>query len=103
MSLPLDHRPVLVAVAGPNGAGKTTFFHSHLQPAGLRYINADVLTRELALEPYPAARHYGATFKPTVAASVRWRPSKETNSTARNAFAAATCKISRLRVPTVAE
>jgi len=55
MSLPLDRRPVIVALAGPNGAGKTTFYHAHLQPAGLRFINADVLARELNLDPYAAA------------------------------------------------
>jgi predicted ABC-type ATPase len=52
----LDRRPVIVMVAGPNGAGKTTFYHAHLQPAGLRFVNADVLARELLLNPYPAAR-----------------------------------------------
>jgi predicted ABC-type ATPase len=55
MPLPLDRRPVIVALAGPNGAGKTTFYHSHLQPAGLRFVNADVLARELNLDPYAAA------------------------------------------------
>lgn len=55
-SLPLDRRPILVAVAGPNGAGKTTFQHAHLRPAGLRWINADVLALELGLDPYAAAR-----------------------------------------------
>lgn len=56
MSLPLDQRPILVALAGPNGAGKTTFYHAHLQPAGLRFVNADVLARELELDPYAAAK-----------------------------------------------
>ena len=56
MILPLDRRPVIVALAGPNGAGKTTFYHAHLQPAALRFINADVLARELNLDPYAAAR-----------------------------------------------
>jgi len=28
MSLPLDRRPVIVALAGPNGAGKTTFYYA---------------------------------------------------------------------------
>jgi len=56
MSLPLDQRPVIVAVAGPNGAGKTTFYHAHLEPAGLRFVNADVLAQELHIEPYAAAR-----------------------------------------------
>jgi predicted ABC-type ATPase len=55
MSLVPDRRPVIVALAGPNGAGKTTFYHAHLQPAGLRFVNSDVLARELELEPYAAA------------------------------------------------
>jgi predicted ABC-type ATPase len=56
LDLPLDRRPVIVALAGPNGAGKTTFYHAHLQPVGLRFINADVLARELKLDPYATAR-----------------------------------------------
>ena len=51
-----DQRPILVAIAGPNGAGKTIFFRAHLAQAGLRFVNADVLAAELALEPYQAAR-----------------------------------------------
>jgi predicted ABC-type ATPase len=56
MSSPLDQRPLIVALAGPNGSGKTTFYHAHLQPCGLRFINADVLARELDLNPYDAAK-----------------------------------------------
>ncbi len=56
MSVPLDQRPTIVALAGPNGAGKTTFYQAHLQPAGLRFVNADVLARELDLDPYAAAK-----------------------------------------------
>jgi len=56
VNLALDQRPILVAIAGPNGAGKTTFYHAHLQPSGLRFINADVLSRELNIDPYAAAR-----------------------------------------------
>jgi predicted ABC-type ATPase len=56
MNLPLDQRPIVVALAGPNGAGKTTFYHAHLKPAGLRFVNADVLGRELGIDPYSAAR-----------------------------------------------
>ena len=51
----LDRRPVIVAVAGSNGAGKTTFYHAHLAPAGLRFINADAIARELELDAYAAA------------------------------------------------
>ncbi len=51
----LDQRPVIVAVAGSNGAGKSTFYEAHLKPAGLRFINADILARELGLAAYPAA------------------------------------------------
>ena len=52
----LDSRPIIVAVGGPNGAGKTTFYHAHLEPAGLRFVNADVLSLDLTLDPYEAAR-----------------------------------------------
>lgn len=58
----LDQRPIVVALAGPNGAGKTTFYHAHLEPAGLRLVNADVIALELSMDPYAAAR---------VAASIR--------------------------------
>jgi predicted ABC-type ATPase len=51
----LGRRPVLVVLAGPNGAGKTTFFHAHLAAAGLRWINADVLARDLGLAAGQAA------------------------------------------------
>jgi predicted ABC-type ATPase len=56
LSQVLDQRPVLVALAGPNGAGKTTFFHSHLKSAGLRFLNADEVARELEIEAYEAAK-----------------------------------------------
>ena len=56
----LDERPIVVALAGPNGAGKTTFYYSHLQPAGLRLVNADLLARELGMDAYRAARIAGA-------------------------------------------
>jgi predicted ABC-type ATPase len=56
----LDRRPIVVALAGPNGAGKTTFYHAHLRAAGLRLVNADVLARELKMDPYAAARVAGA-------------------------------------------
>jgi predicted ABC-type ATPase len=52
---PFDARPIVVALAGPNGAGKTTFYGAHLASAGLRFVNADDLARELELEPYAAA------------------------------------------------
>ncbi len=56
MSALLETRPVVVAVAGPNGAGKSTFYKAHLLPAGLRFVNADVLAKSLELDPYVAAR-----------------------------------------------
>lgn len=55
MTSPFDRRPLLVALAGPNGSGKTTFYEAHLRPCGLRFVNADVLARELELDPYAAA------------------------------------------------
>ncbi len=51
----LDQRPILVALAGPNGAGKTTFYHTHLKPAGLRFLNTDEVARELEIDAYEAA------------------------------------------------
>lgn len=52
----LDRRPVLVAIAGPNGAGKTTFYEAHIAPAGLRFVNADVIAHQLGSDPYAAAK-----------------------------------------------
>lgn len=46
---------MLVAVAGPNGAGKSTFYEAHLKPAGLRFLNADVMAGELGVDAYQAA------------------------------------------------
>lgn len=51
----LDARPIMVALAGPNGAGKTTFYHAHLTGSGLRFINADEIAHELAIDAYEAA------------------------------------------------
>jgi predicted ABC-type ATPase len=67
MSLPLDKRPAIVALAGPNGSGKTTFYHAHLRAAGLRFVNADVLARELDLDAYAAARLADALRRELVA------------------------------------
>ena len=55
MTSPFDARPIIVALAGPNGAGKTTFYRAHLARAGLRFVNADELARELELDAYEAA------------------------------------------------
>lgn len=55
MTSPFDARPIVVAIAGPNGAGKTTFFGAHLQPAGLRFLNADEIGREFQVKAYEAA------------------------------------------------
>lgn len=55
-SVYLDRRPLVLALAGPNGAGKSTFFEAHLKASGLRFLNADVLARELDADAYEAAR-----------------------------------------------
>lgn len=52
----LERRPILVAIVGPNGAGKSTFFEAHLKSSGLRFLNADVLAKELDIDPYEASR-----------------------------------------------
>lgn len=51
----LHERPIVVCVAGPNGAGKSTFYEAFLEDAGLRYVNADDLAKELQLDAYTAA------------------------------------------------
>ena len=58
MSLPfefLDKRHIVIALAGSNGAGKSTFYESFLADAGLRFINADVLSASLEVSAYEAA------------------------------------------------
>lgn len=52
--IPTDH-PTVVAIAGPNGAGKSTFYEAFLAPAGLRFVNADRIARELGIDAYAAA------------------------------------------------
>ena len=51
----VDKRPLLVALAGPNGAGKSTFYAAYLKNAALRLVNADLLAKELNIDPYVAA------------------------------------------------
>ena len=50
-----DQPPLLVALAGPNGAGKSTFFEAQFLFLGLRFINADVIAKELGIGAYEAA------------------------------------------------
>ena len=47
---------MMVAVAGPNGAGKSTFYDAFLPNTGLHFVNADVLSLSLQLEPYQAPK-----------------------------------------------
>jgi predicted ABC-type ATPase len=51
----LDRRPIVISLAGSNGAGKSTFYESFLAEAGLRFINADVLSSGLGVTAYEAA------------------------------------------------
>lgn len=51
----LNKRPIIVAIAGPNGAGKTTFYNIYLKRSALRFLNADVLVREMYLGEYAGA------------------------------------------------
>lgn len=51
----LEKRPLLITIAGPNGAGKSTFYHSHLAAAGLPFVNADLIAREMQIDSYAAA------------------------------------------------
>lgn len=60
MDLLLDRRPIVVALAGANGAGKSTFYYAYLRSAGLRFVNADILARELKIDSYDAAEIAGS-------------------------------------------
>jgi len=51
----LDRRPIVIVLAGQNGAGKTTFYKTYLKPAGLRFVNADEIARDLRAGVYKAA------------------------------------------------
>jgi predicted ABC-type ATPase len=48
--------PNLIAIAGPNGAGKSTFYQSYLAKARIPFVNADVISAEMGLDAYDAAR-----------------------------------------------
>jgi predicted ABC-type ATPase len=50
-----NDRPTIVALAGSNGAGKSTFYETHLASLDWPFVNADVLAKELGLDPYSAA------------------------------------------------
>ncbi len=54
-ALPLDRRPLVIAIAGPNGAGKTTFYRAYFQDLDLAYVNADDLARDFDTTAYEAA------------------------------------------------
>ncbi|QDS90121.1 Zeta toxin [Rosistilla ulvae] len=50
-----NDRPTIIALAGSNGAGKSTFYETHLASLSWPFVNADLLAKELSLDPYPAA------------------------------------------------
>lgn len=54
-SVSQDHRPTMIVLAGSNGAGKSTFYETHLASLGWPFVNADLLSKELSLDPYSAA------------------------------------------------
>jgi len=62
----LNRRPIMIVLAGPNGAGKTSFYDTYLRPSGLRFLNADILARELDVDPYRAAQLAGAVRRSLV-------------------------------------
>jgi predicted ABC-type ATPase len=55
----LSRRPIVVALAGPNGAGKSSFYGAFLRPSGLRFVNADLISKELDIDAYRAAQLAG--------------------------------------------
>lgn len=48
--------PTIIALAGSNGAGKSTFYETHLASFGWPFVNPDVLSKELGIDAYAAAK-----------------------------------------------
>jgi predicted ABC-type ATPase len=42
-----SHSRLVIVLAGSNGAGKTTFYRRHLEPAGIEFVNADEIARNM--------------------------------------------------------
>ena len=55
MNSPLDARFVIVAIAGRTRGRRNNFLQTFIRPAGLRFLNADVIARELNVSSYTAA------------------------------------------------
>lgn len=68
MNQGLPGQPLLIVIAGPNGAGKSTFYQHFLASAGLPFVNADRIARELA----PAAPEPVSAAAAEIAARERW-------------------------------
>lgn len=56
---------VLLILAGPNGAGKSTFFDMYLRDAGIPFVNADLIAKDLR-SPNGPARAYEAAKRADV-------------------------------------
>ncbi len=67
----LSRRPIVVALAGPNGAGKSSFYGAFLRLSGLRFVNADLISKELDIDAYSAAQ---------LAGELRWKLIEEGES-----------------------
>ena len=51
----LEKKPEIIVFAGPNGSGKNTFTEL-LKPAGMDYINADEIKKNLKCDDMTAAK-----------------------------------------------
>jgi len=57
----------LWVLAGGNGAGKSTFYDLYLAKHGIKFVNADLITKDIDSENSESASYYAAT----VAAKIR--------------------------------
>jgi predicted ABC-type ATPase len=63
----MAHSKQLWVLAGGNGAGKSTFYNLYLAKYGLKFVNADLIARDMGSEDPESQSYYAAT----VAAKIR--------------------------------
>ena len=63
----MAHSKQLWVLAGGNGAGKSTFYELYLAKYGMKFVNADLIAKDMDSENPEGQSYYAAT----VAAKIR--------------------------------